>query len=467
MTQKLIIATNRAPVTNIYQGPKKLTIGGLVSAMHGIAVEREAIWIFASDDNISNSYESPKALGYTLKPVNISKKDYKFYYEGYSNSLIWPLFHYFPSKCLFDEENWTSYKKVNETITNKIAQSALENPDASIWIHDYHLLLAANLLRQQGVKNKISFFLHIPFPTFEIFRLLPQREEILRSLLANDLIGFHTKNYVTNFFRCVRNFIREATLNEPAGYIEYQNHRTYIKDFPISIDAKAIQKLVHRSNKRPHLNQHSKVFDKDLKIGLGVDRLDYTKGIYERLQAIDYFFKKNPKYRHQMTFIQIAVPSRGEVPDYQTYKFNCEQLISSINGQYGNLDWQPILYINKSIPFEQLVEYYKLADFALITPLRDGMNLVAKEFIIARKTNAALILSEMAGAAEEFKQVATVNPYHKQQIANMIKYCLEHPGYQKQSLDDYEIYLHNNSVQKWAYDFITTLEKSCEQLSLV
>ena len=349
----------------------------------------------------------------------------------------------------------------------EILNSLEDNPDATIWIHDYHLFLVAKYLRQFGVKNKIGFFLHIPFPTYEIFRLLPEREDILKGLLAFDVVGFHTKSYVTNFFRAVRNIVKDARVFEGDHYVEYQERKCYVEDFPISVDSEMVAGLVSQLQNTPgssldlkHLANNISTF----KVGLGVDRLDYSKGILERFRAIEYFLKKNPKYRGKFTFIQIAVPSRGSVQDYKDYKLKCEQIVSKINGAYGSVDWTPIIYINRAVPFENLIKYYNSVDFALVTPLRDGMNLVAKEFILSCKDDAALILSEMAGTAEEITKVELVNPYNQEQISDAILKCFDNPGYQKSVLEDYREYLLKNNVHKWSKDFINELTEPGSRL---
>lgn len=304
--------------------------------------------------------------------------------------------------------------------------------------------------------------MHIPFPTYEIFRLLPQRKEILEGLLAFDVVGFHTKSYVTNFFRAVRNIVTDARVFEADHYTEFNGRKCFVEDFPISVDSEMIMNQVELMKNTPgsslslkHLSNASTI--SSFKVGLGVDRLDYSKGILERFRAIEYFLKKNPKYRGKFTFIQIAVPSRGTVQDYNAYKLQCEQIVSRINGAYGNVDWTPIIYINRAVPFESLITYYNSVDFALVTPLRDGMNLVAKEFILSCKDDAALILSEMAGTAEEVTKVELVNPYNQEQISDAIVKCFENPGCQKAILEDYREYLMENNVHKWSKSFIDEL----------
>lgn len=458
----LIIVSNRSPVADFLKPSGQMTVGGLATALHRVAIENNATWYFGTDSGADLSgYKSPKSLEYTLKPVQIGKKEYKSFYSGFSNSLIWPLFHYAPNKCEFSNDDWIHYQSVNKKFAVEILNSVEENPDATIWIQDYHLFSVAKYLRQFGVKNKIGFFLHIPFPTYEVFRLLPQRKEILEGLLAFDVVGFHTKSYVTNFFRAVRNIVKDVRIFENDHYAEFNERKCFVEDFPISVDSQMIKNLVEQLQNSPgsslNLNHLSNNKASLFKVGLGVDRLDYSKGILERFRAIEYFFKNNPKYRNKFTFIQIAVPSRGTVQDYQEYKLECEQIVSRINGAYGSVDWTPIIYINRAVPFETLIKYYNSVDFALVTPLRDGMNLVAKEFILSCKDDAALILSEMAGTAEEITKVELVNPYNQEQMSDAIVKCVENPGYQKSVLEDYREYLLENNVHKWSKDFIDEL----------
>lgn len=462
---EIIIVSNRAPITDFKNGNSKVSIGGLASALHRVAKANSTNWVFASNTFGYQmlDFESPKDLGYKLSPVTINNKEYKGYYEGFCNSLIWPLFHYFPEKSSFKEDDWKHYQNVNKKFAAHILEITKGKPNTKIWIQDYHLFLLPKYLRNLGIKNPIGFFLHIPFPTYEIFRLIPWRKEILESLLNTDLLGLHTKSYVSNFQRSVYNFIKDSSVSHDGFYISYKDHKSYIMNFPISIDSHEIKDIINS----PQTKQNTEKLRQSIKskfIGLGVDRLDYSKGIFERLKAIEHFFIKNPRYKKKMTFIQIAVPSRTVVPGYQKIKLEIEEIISRINGNYGTLDWQPIIYINRSIPFEQLTNFYQIADFALITPLRDGMNLVAKEYIAAQnKGKGALILSELAGAAEELAKVQLVNPYNQEQIANAIKYCIENPQPQSKILEQYKESILINDVYKWASKFCKELDQIREQ----
>ncbi len=457
--QEIIIVSNRSPIDDLKKGSQSINAGGLASALHQVAMEMHATWIFIADNNdyqYLNQHKSVPGINYTLFPVLINEKEYKSHYAGYSNSTIWPLFHYFPGKCGFKDEDWHAYCEVNRKIAEAISKLIKDKPNALIWVQDYHLFLVAKFLRELGVKNYIGFFLHIPFPAYEIFRILPQRKEILQGLLDFNLLGFHTNDYVSNFRNCVRKLLDPEAAPIAASEISYQNKLTYVKSCPISIDTKYILKLVDSSaaiklTKRLRRDINTKF------IGIGVDRLDYSKGIPEKLKALDLFFKMNRKYRGKLSFIQIAVPSRSQIDEYQKIKFEVEQTISRINGQYGSLCWQPIIYINRLIPFNKLISYYQIADFALITALRDGMNLVAKEFIAARKPNSDLILSELTGVADCFEGIKLVNPYNSESIAKAIKQSLESTSEQDVFLNKCKETLCVNDVHQWAKNFLEEL----------
>lgn len=458
-SHEIIIVSNRSPINDLKKGSESINVGGLASALHQVAMEMNTTWIFVADNDDYRYIQSGKpvpGITYKLHPVLITEKEYKSYYEGYSNSTIWPLFHYFPGKCSFKDEDWVTYRETNRKIAVEIAQIIKDKPDALIWVQDYHLFLVAKFLRELGITNYIGFFLHIPFPTYEIFRILPQRQEILKSLLDYNLLGFHTEGYISNFRRSIRRLLDYNAAPTRSHIVQYQNKLIHIQAFPISIDTKYILELYNDAK----VKKLSKDLRKDIQtpfIGIGVDRLDYSKGIPEKLKAIDLFFKKNQKYRGKLSFIQIAVPSRSQVDEYKKIKFEVEQTISRINGHYGDLSWQPIIYINRSIPFNKLVSYYRIADFALITALRDGMNLVAKEFVVARKPNASLILSELAGAAESLDGIRLVNPYNAEEVSIAIKRSLEAPQEQNSALDAYKEILQIHDVHQWAKHFLEEL----------
>ncbi len=456
---ELIIVSNRCPISNLKKGAESISIGGLTSTLHQVAMEQNSTWVFVTDPGnyeYIHSGEKVPGINYKFHPVKFQDKVHKGFYEGYSNSTIWPLFHYFPGKCIFNDTDWSHYQEVNESIANNIAQIVKDKPDALIWVQDYHLFLVASYLRKLGVINRIGFFLHIPFPTYEIFRILPQRTKLLNALLDYDLLGFHTKSYVSNFRRSIRRLIDQNLAPTGTNLIERGGHASSIQDFPISVDTEYITRL----NNDDATRKYSKVLRSKITqqfIGIGVDRLDYSKGILQKLKALDLFFKHNPKYRGKLCFIQIAVPSRSQVTEYENIKKQIEERVSRINGQYGDLNWQPIIYINRSVPFSTLISYYQIADFAMVTPLRDGMNLVAKEFLLCKKKNATLILSELAGVAEELGELDLVNPYNINEMAESIRRSLDSSCKQNEIIDNYLTKLGQYDVHTWTRNFLDKL----------
>lgn len=353
-------------------------------------------------------------------PVFLSRADVENYYHGFANKTIWPLFHYFPLYSKRRKSYWTAYARVNHKFCDVVAAAA--EPGDIIWIHDYQLMLLPALIRERIPDATIGFFLHIPFPAFDVFRLLPWREGILRGLLGADLIGFHTYGYVSHFLDSVR---RLMGYENTWGQMYVDNRIVKADVFPMGINyervaataaSPAVQKEARRI--REHVG--------DRKIILSVDRLDYTKGIVERLEAFQLFMAKNPSYRDKVTLIMIMVPSRTAVGTYAELKRRVDEHVGRIDGKYGAVGRSPIWYLYRSLPFDKLLAYYVAADVALVTPLRDGMNLVAKEFVASKSDGqGALILSDIAGAAEELGEAIIVNPYDMEAVASAIRRALD------------------------------------------
>ncbi|MCP3900764.1 MAG: trehalose-6-phosphate synthase, partial [Desulfobacteraceae bacterium] len=397
--------------------------GGLVTAMAPVLKNRNGTWIgwpgYLEEEDIEE-----KALpaiqstvsGYSVIPVILNSSELKDYYEGFSNSIIWPLFHDFTDQCIFLPEYWKSYQDVNK----KFALTVCENTNEMdfIWVHDYQLMLVGAQLRKMQKKNQIGFFLHIPFPAIEIFIRCPWRFELLSAILKYDLIGFHTIQNKRNFIRCVKKLIKDVQIyekaesNERVSELRIGNRKVRIGVFPISIDfdeffLSAWGSTVYQKSK--------KIREKapEAKILLGVDRLDYTKGILEKLKAFKMFLTDYPELHKKVRLIQLVVPSRREITAYADLKYKIEQLVGEINGVFGTDDWLPVLYMFRSLDREETIALYRACDIAFITPLKDGMNLVAKEYCACNiDEKGVLILSEFAGAAQQFHQEAIlVNPY--------------------------------------------------------
>lgn len=438
--------------------------GGLATAVGSTDLAKNSIWVgwpgIASDNLTKNDKQEIKIKLKSLgcRPVFLSQAQIDSYYSGYSNATLWPILHYFPSRTKFDKEFWRSYKKVNSLFAKSV-KAVYEN-GAKIWVHDYQLMLLPNLLRSAHPKAQIGFFLHTPFPSYEIFRLIPERKQLLEGLLGADLIGFHTYDYVTHFLNSVLRLDgRESLL----GLINVNGRKVKADAFPIGIDYKKF--AISAKNKQvKKILESFNLFSEKTKVILSVDRTDYSKGIPERLAAIEHFIKYNPQYLGKVVFVILAIPSRGGIEAYDELRLTIEQKISRINGEFSTVDWSPIIYRHQHTTFDTLTAMYSLADVMLVTPLRDGMNLVAKEYVATKhKDKGVLILSETAGVATELPDALLVNPNDYNSIADALKLALQMPGAeQKQRMRQMQARVAEYTAQKWAEDFMIELEHTTD-----
>lgn len=461
---RIIIISNRLPIT-IKKNKNGLVFeqsaGGLATGMSTLQEKNERLWIGwpgIANEQLNNGDKDSlqtkmTAMGYY--PVFLSQSQVEDYYNGFCNKTIWSLFHCFTQYTEYENQLWDSYRRVNQIFCQTVLE--IIKPDDIIWIHDYHLMLLPHLLRKRIPGLTIGFFLHIPFPPVEIFRLLPWRNEMLEGVMGADLIGFHTYDYVRNFLDSV---LRLRGYENRLGFINYQNRIIKVDSFPMGID---FDRFYNTSGQYKTKKEIKKIRDKvkNYKVIISVDRLDYTKGILERLKAFATFLEDNPEYWEKVIMILVAVPSRTTVTQYKKLKQQIDEKIGYINGQYGTLGWSPIWYLYRSLPFPELTALYYISDIALITPLKDGMNLVAKEYIATKKDSLGiLILSEMAGAASEMGESLIVNPNNRTQISWTLKYALnmDEKEQQKRVLS-LQKRLKNYDVKKWADDFKENLIK--------
>jgi trehalose 6-phosphate synthase/phosphatase len=462
---KIILVSNRLPVT-ISKDKGQINIvessGGLATGLKSLLEKQNCLWIGypgIPSNKITKKEKSQitETLLQKFKciPVYLSKLDIKQYYEGFSNKTIWPLFHYFQSITHYDNDMWDSYKRVNKLFLDTLTE--IVEPDDVIWINDYHLMLLPKLIREQMPSVKIGFFLHIPFPSYEIFRLLPWKEEILEGLLGSDLIGFHTISYVRHFLNSTQYLLG---VENAFGNINIDGRWIKIEPFPMGIDYERYSDASQSAEVKKEIMELKPNFE-NMKIILSMDRLDYTKGLLQRLESFQYFLEKYPEYHKKVILIVVAVPSRVEVDEYGSLTNKLEMIVSRINGKFSTIDWTPIRYLYQGFAFEKIIALYSIADVALITPLRDGMNLVAKEYL-AVKTHSkkgVLIISEMAGVAEELSEALVINPNHKSEIAKTIHEALSMPlDKQGKKLEVMQKSLMRNNIFKWANDFIDKLQ---------
>lgn len=471
--KRTVIVSNRLPIdVDIHNGviEVKPSVGGLATGLSSIHPKDKSIWIGwvgIPDEEIPNNSVKDQLVDLVISnhciPIYLSKYEVENYYYGFSNRIIWPLFHYFLQYSVFNKSRWKSYQHVNRYFATEVLNYS--EPTDLIWIHDYHLMLLPSLLKEKNPELNIGFFLHIPFPSYEIFRTLPCREEILEGLLGADLIGFHIYDYQQHFMNCV---MRLLPVQVDCNQILYKDHITTVNVYPMEIDADKFQKEAKNQTKRRVRKEL--LLKKDLeeyadnnpgiKYVLSIDRLDYTKGIANRIKAFDYFLKNNPQFIGKVRLIMLAVPSRTDVPQYQNLKRVVDELVGRVNSKYSTTSWSPILYFYRSFSFENLIELYSNCDVALITPVRDGMNLVAKEYIMSRRNkNGVLILSEMTGAANELPEALLINPVSFQQISDALIKALTMPlEEQQERMESMQKRLINNNVSKWAQEFLSDLE---------
>ena len=468
--RRLIIVSNRLPFTVEQKNGElrfKESAGGVATGLKSLldtmppllSLKPDYLWVGWPGGTINDQQQSEVQARarseFRSHAVFLSEEDFENFYQGFCNKTIWPLFHYFPSNASYDENYWLQYKKVNEAFGESLLE--VVEQDDILWIHDYHLMLLPDLLRKKLPKVRIGFFLHIPFPQLEIFRLLPAvwRREILEGLLGADLIGFHTHDYMEYFLRGVQ---RILGYKHKIGHLAVGNRLVKVGAFPMGVDFKKFHSAAKSQEGLKKKAELRKSFG-DRKIILSVDRQDYSKGILHRLQGFEAMLERNPEWHGKVTLLMIVVPSRIGIQDYEEMKKQIEELVGKINGKFSAINWVPINYHYRSVPFDTLVALYAMSDVALVTPLRDGMNLVAKEYIASRTDGTGvLILSEMAGSAKELAEAIIVNPNHREEVADALKLALEMPGREQIRRNrTMQNRLRRLDVAHWALGFIQEL----------
>lgn len=462
----MVCVANRLPVVlKEVDGEIRITpsSGGLVSALSPILCRGKGVWIGAdtlgdssNDQNSQLLRDFSNEIGFSLIPVPLTKADHEGFYNGFSNRIIWPLFHDLQSRCNFDPTYWEAYQIVNKKFADVVVQNTKE--DDLLWINDYHLIGLASQLRALGLKNSLSFFLHIPFPAPDLFMKLPWREEIMKSLMSYEVIGLQTEHDVSNFLDCISYMTSFKAVSNGAGYtIKHDHGEVYLQHFPISID---VGDFLQRAE-LPEIKARSEEIKREVGVeflAVSVDRLDYTKGVPNRIKAFARLLQRVPELKRKVALLQVLVPSREEVPEYQEMREEVDKLVSQVNGEFAEPGWIPVQHFARSITKDELIALYLAADVGLVTPLKDGMNLVAKEFtMIQADGNAALVLSEFAGAAEELKAGAIlVNPYDIDGVADALRNAFLMPQEEKISrMTLMQNQIIDHDVFSWADDFLS------------
>jgi len=457
---RLVIVSNRLPVTikktaNGFEFVQ--SVGGLATALGSFYKEENSIWIgwpgIASDelsDKEINNISEELLEKYNCIPVFLSKKQLENYYDGFNNQTLWPLFHDFPQYVKCSESFWKAYVSVNKLFAFKLSLHV--EADDVIWVNDYHLLLLPNLIREKLPNSSIMFFLHIPFPSDERFCVLPWRKEILKGMSGADVVGFHIYKYVRNFSSSV---LKLLGYDFNLGQINTGSRVIHAEAFPIGID---YNKFANCDGAVASLSATS------CKIILSVDRLDYTKGIPERLNAYNIFLRKYSEYKGKVQLVVIAVPTRPDAEAYIQLKKQTDEIVGAINGEHSTSDWEPVKYFFRSFSIDELIKYYRQADVCLVTPLKDGMNLIAKEAVVAhdKDKEIVLILSEFAGASEELRSGALiVNPYDQTEMVDALRKALVMPiSEKKERAQAMQERIKNYDVHKWIQGLSDSLRKT-------
>jgi trehalose 6-phosphate synthase/phosphatase len=470
---RLVIVSNRLPFTVSFKdgAPEfKTSSGGLSTGLSSYleqATSRAAdrpdfFWLGWPGTSIAPEHEATvRAHGgqhFKCSPVFLPEESMNRFYHGFCNKTIWPLFHYFPTLAQYDEEYWQEYRNVNRIFADAVLNAL--HPDDLVWVHDYHLMLLPRLIRERFPEMAIGFFLHIPFPSYEVFRLLPRawREEIIEGLLGASVIGFHTHDYTRDFLTSV---LRTVGYEHQLGSLTLRDRVVKVDTFPMGVD---FERFARAAAAPETATRTAELREKcaGQKVIFSVDRQDYTKGLINRLQGYELFLKRNPQWHGKVVFILSVAPSRIGVESYQDMKLELEQTVGRIAGAYGNVHWTPLIYQYRNLDFDEIVALYRFCDVALITPLRDGMNLVAKEFIASRPDQTGvLILSEMAGAAKEMGEALIINPFHNDDFARALEQALTMPPEEQVRRNQLlQERLRRYNVIRWADDFVQAMVAS-------
>ncbi len=459
---KTIIVSNRLPVNVTKENGKlhlKGSIGGLATGLGSIYKQGNNLWIGWPGLLINQSNERINVTEIlkdeNMHPVFLAQEEIKNYYEGFSNETLWPIFHYFSQYSVYKEIYWESYVKVNQKFCEEVI-NFVEAGD-TLWIHDYQLLLLPEMVRHKLPDLSIGFFLHIPFPSYEMFRLLPWRRELLNGMLGSDLVGFHTYDDMRHFLSSVS---RLAGFGYSTGQVNMPDRKVIVDAFPMGIDYKKYaeaaaspQSIEREARYRTSLG--------DQQLVLSIDRLDYSKGLPQRLMAFEKFLHEYPEFKEKVSLVMLVVPSRDRVTKYQELKEEVDLLVGRINGQFGRINWTPIHYFYRSLPLEALSGFYRMAHVALVTPMRDGMNLVCKEFIASKlDKKGVLILSEMCGASKELSEAILINPNDINAMVQALYKALTMP--EEEQIAHIEVMqksLQRYNIHHWVNMFMERLEE--------
>jgi trehalose 6-phosphate synthase/phosphatase len=457
---RLIIVSNRLPVkleVNEGEYNYKTSEGGLATGLGSIYKQDDNLWIGWPGMVIEEDEQKQTVINdlnkENMHPVFLTDTEIKEFYEGFSNETLWPTFHYFNQYAIYEQNLWETYVQVNEKYCEEIVKQA--NPNDTIWVHDYQLLLLPSMLRAKLPDSTIGFFLHIPFPSYEVFRLLPWRKELLEGMLGADLVGFHTYDDMRHFLSSVNRILGYGGMH---GWVNVGNRSLLVDSFPMGIDYEKYASVAGSDKVIKKEKSFRQKLDAE-KIIISIDRLDYSKGIPQRLEAFELFLDKYPEFHEKVTLVMQVVPSRDAVEKYKELKEEVDEMVGRINGKYSGIDWNPVQYFYRSYPLETISAFYRMADVALVTPMRDGMNLVCKEYVASKlDQKGVLILSEMAGASKELSDALLINPNDINKMVEALYRALTMPlEEQQQHMASMQQTLKRYNIHHWVSMFTDRL----------
>jgi trehalose-6-phosphate synthase len=438
--RRFVVASNREPYEHYWDDAAeevavRRPAGGLVAALDPLMQAVGGVWVaWGSGDRDRESVDSadhvavpPEAPAYQLRRLWLNQQDINQYYYGYANQFLWPLCHLRPALARTRARYWDRYVAVNQRFSEAVIAES-EATSGAVWLQDYHLALAPAMVRAQRPDLTLSHFWHIPFPPIEILRVASHAPQLMRGLLANDVMGFHLPLFCDNFLRAAESIVPGAHVDWDARCVELEGHRCYVRSFPISIDVAEFEAAAARPGVAERVQRLRARYAPDgIALGIGVDRIDYSKGLEEKVKALDILFESHPEMRERFTFVQIAVPSRTEIDTYDTLNDRLERAVWRLNDKWSAGGWQPVHLLRESLPADRLAHFYRAADICIVNSLQDGMNLVAKEFIACQidEPGGVLVLSKFAGAAEELDGAFEVNPYDPEETAHRLYEALQ------------------------------------------
>ncbi|MCG8591692.1 MAG: bifunctional alpha,alpha-trehalose-phosphate synthase (UDP-forming)/trehalose-phosphatase [Proteobacteria bacterium] len=455
-----MVASNRLPFTlqRTARGiERRHSPGGLVSALEPVLRARGGTWVGWPGMELRAGESIPDGeTHYDVATISLSESEVSRYYHGFCNRTLWPLLHSMPGLARFEARDFETYARVNDRFADAVLETA--GPDDLVWVHDYQLALSPARIRQRAPDTRLAYFLHIPFPPYDIFRLLPWDRELLLGLLACDLVGFHVPGYVDNFLNCVEQRLG-ARVDRQRQLIEHGDRMVRVGAFPIGIEYEHFEQRAREAPAQPETQRE--------RVVLGVDRLDYTKGIPERISAFARLLERYPEHRERVVLLQVAVPSRSQVAEYKQLKREIDELVGRVNGRFATASWSPIRYLYRSIDPTRLAALYRDAHVALVSPLRDGMNLVAKEFVACQtESPGVLVLSRLAGAGETMREALLVNPYNVDETAEALHRALKMDETERRSrMEALRARELRDNVQAWVGSFLESAEASMPVLA--